>query len=239
MLFDYMLRTQRFLRDNKTAIINPDDLIPYINEARNQLAGESECIRFMGALTLVMGQNLYPFSSIALTGGSAAGIQGILNVRTLWYQIASGQKWIRPRPFEWFGLYELNNPVPQSGPPIVWSQYAQGVNGSIYVSPLPDMPYTVPIDCVCYPIPLALDTDVEAIPLLWTYAIPYYATYLAMMSMGTGSDIGGAEKMYDKYREYVQRAREASTPSVLPTIYPQVQSPVRGNQLGESSGGRR
>jgi hypothetical protein len=237
MLFDYSRRVQKLIRDTRSQIINPSDIFEYINEARNQIAGEAECIRYIGTLTLSAGTNVYPFSSIVLTGGTAAGIQGVLNVRQAWYGVASGQRWFHPRPFEWFALYELNNPVPTTGPPNVWAQFAQGVNGSLYVSPYPDTTYTVPLDCVCYPVPLTTDTTVEAIPLLWTYAVPYYATYLAMMSMETGENTQNSERMFAKYKEYVQRARVAATPSVMPTIYSQVPSPVRANQLGEAQRG--
>jgi hypothetical protein len=228
MLFTYQRRVQRFLRDTRTLVVNPDNIKDYINEARAQLAGESECLRVMGSLTLAAGTNLYPFSSISL--GAASGIGGILNVRAMWYVVASGQKWMRPRPFEWFSLYELNNPVPQQGPPKLWSQYAQGSTGSLYVSPIPDQAYTVPADCTCYPVDLVDDTTVEAIPKLWTYAIPYYATYLAMMEMETGGDTGAAEKMFAKYKEYVIRARRGATPSVMPSIYSQIPSTTRADQ---------
>ena len=43
-LFEYMRRTQRILRDQRVQIINPSDLIAFINEARGQIAGEAECI---------------------------------------------------------------------------------------------------------------------------------------------------------------------------------------------------
>lgn len=237
MLFAYMHRAQKLLRDQRCQLINPSDLISYINEARMQLVGESECLPFMGSLALSAGTQVYSFSDITLTGAAAAGIQQPINVSTLWFQVASGQKWLRPRPWPWFSLYELNNPVPSSGPPAVWSQYGQGTAGTIYVSPLPDQDYVVPADCMCLPIELVDDTTVEAIPQLWQEAVPYYATYLAMLSMDTGADVGAADKMLQKYTDYVQRARRAATPSILPTIYSQVQNPVRANQIGEQAGG--
>ena len=73
--------------------------------------------------------------------------------------MGTGQLWIRPRPWPWFSLYELSNPVPSQGPPKVWAQYGQGASGTIYISPLPDIAYTVQADCICYPSPLATDLD--------------------------------------------------------------------------------
>lgn len=236
-LYTYTRRCQRLLRDLRMQLVNPADLIDYCNEARQLLAGEAECIRVIGSLTLAQGTQVYPFSAIVLPGASAAGVQGVLNVRTGWFQVASGQKWIRPRPFEWFSLYELNNPVPTQGPPRAWSQFAQGVNGSLYVGPPPDMAYTVPLDCVCYPVTLVDDTTPEAIPLLWTFAIPYYATYLAMLSMETGGATDEADKMKRRYQEVVMRARAGTTPSVLPGMYPQIPNETPPVVMQQRSGG--
>jgi hypothetical protein len=244
MLTAYLTATQSLLQvpPAPTTLYTTAVLTTFINSARGQLAGEAECIRFMGSLPLTAGSNSYPFGSIALAGGTSVGIQGVLNVRTAWYLVGTGQKWLRPRPFEWFSLYELNNPAPLPGPPQVWSQFGQGAQaqvspnpvggGSLYVSPPPDTAYTVPLDCVCYPIPLVDDTTPEAIPYLWTDAVPYFAAYLALLSAQTGARIQQAQQMYQTYGEFVARGRRAATPSVLPVLYPQIPNPVRQNQLG-------
>jgi hypothetical protein len=232
MLYHYMERVQRYLRDQRVQIVAPYDLIDHINEARAQLAGDSECILSIGTLPIVAGTRSYAFSSIAQPSSATSGIAGVLNVRTLWYNVGLGEKWMRPRPWPWFSLYELNNPVPTQGPPKVWAQYGQGVAGSIYLSPLPDFAYTVNADCVCYPVALVDDTTVEAIPNPWTDAVPFYATYVAMMAMQTGGPTEESEKMFRKYKEYVVRARAQATSSIAPTVYPQVPNPVRANQIG-------
>jgi hypothetical protein len=265
MLFTYMRRVQRYLKDQRVQIIPPADLIDFINEARGQLAGEAECLPVLASIALQPNVQVYPFSSIVLPstgiplidsggnylldstgntlyssggGGTMNGLGGILNVRTLWYSVGQGQKWIRPRPWPWFTLYELNNPVPTLGPPQKWAQYGQGNAGTIYISPVPDIGYIVPVDCVAYPVPLVDDTTIEAIPYLWTDAVPYYAAYLAMLSQQSGGATAEADKMFERYQKYVQRAREGATSSVLPTLYSQVPSPVRANQLGMQSQGR-
>lgn len=228
-LFDYMQQAQLLIRDARQELVNPTDLITYINQARGQLAGEAQCVVDVGTLSLVAAQQVYRFDSI-LTGGN--GISFPINVRTMWYGVGTGQVWIRPRPWPWFSLYQLNNPAPTPGPPKIWSQYAQGVKGTFYVAPVPDQAYSILADCICYPDPLAADTDFEAIPYLWTDAIPFYAAYLALLTMQTQSAAAEADKMFGKYQEYVARARQAATPPVLPTIYAQSPNPVRAGQLG-------
>lgn len=216
-------------------------LTTYINTARGQLAGEAECIRIMGTLTVSEGVQTYPFTGVTLP--SSVGLKGVIHVRNIWYQVGTGQRLLRPRPFEWFSLYYLNTAAPGYGPPKAWAQYGQGAaaqtspnpvgGGSLYIGPIPDINYAMLADTVCYPIPLVDDTTPEAIPYLWTDAVPYYAAYLALMSSQTGARMQEAEAMFKEYQKFVMRARNAATPSVLPGIYPQ-QPPVnRGGQLGQ------
>lgn len=228
MLNTYLTATQNLLQNPQApnSLYTTPNLTTYINTARGQLAGEAECVVAIGTLTLTAGVNVYPFSSIVIPNAAVLGIQQPVNVRTAWYTVGGGQKWIRPRNFPWFSLYELNNPVPKSGPPYVWSQYGQGVNGSIYFN-MPDYAYTVPLDCQCLPIPLATEADPEAIPALWTDAVPYFAAYLALMSAQTGVRTQEALGMFKLYQEFVSRARRAATPSVAPTQYSQVSSPMK------------
>lgn len=47
MLFKYMQDTQRFLREQRQELNNPDDLIAYINRARRDIAGFSQSIRVL------------------------------------------------------------------------------------------------------------------------------------------------------------------------------------------------
>lgn len=62
--FQYLQQTQRFLREQKQEFENPDDLMVYINRARREVAGRTQCIR---RLTPISGQII---STNLLTGGS-------------------------------------------------------------------------------------------------------------------------------------------------------------------------
>lgn len=238
MLTSYLNATGLLLQNPvaPTPLYSTANLTTFINTARSQLAGETECIRVMGYLPLVAGVQIYPFSNI-VTGVLTMGVQGVLNVRNAWRSVASGQVWIRPRPFEWMSLYGLNNAVPEQGPPTEWAQYAQGVTGSIYVTPVPDTAYQLNLDMVCYPIPLVDDTTVEAIPYLWTDAVPFFAAFYALMSAQSTSRDADADKMFQRYQLFAQRARQASTPSVLSGMYPQQPPLVRQGQLGMQGAG--
>jgi len=215
----------------------------WINIARGQLAGEGECIRAIGTIATVVGQVQYPFSSLNFGTSATTGIQGAIHVRRINYSVASGAQWIPPRAWEYFDLFHVNNPVPVAGPPEVWSQYAQGAaapatgsaaSGSFWIDPPPDLVYTLNCDCVCYPIPLVNDATVEAIPYLWTDAITFFAAYYAFLSSQTGARSADAERMYGYYKEFLNRARQASNPSVNRTQYEQSADPASINKLGVS-----
>ena len=240
VLTAYQTATAQLLQNPSapTSLYPTASLTSWINTARGQLAGEAECIRTIGTLSLTSGVQVYPFSSITFSGSSSTtGIQGPLNVRTIWRTSGSGKVWIRPRSFEWFSLYELNNAAPTEGPPTIWSQLGQGVNGTIYVSPVPDQSYTLTMDVPCYPIALVDDTTVEAIPYLWTDAVPFFAAYYALLAAQSTARQGDADKMMQRYMQFVQRARAAATPSVLSGQYPQTPPVNRQGQLGMAPAG--
>lgn len=248
MLNAYLTATRNLLQ-NPTApssLYATTDLTTYVNTARGQLAGESESIRYLGSISTVIGQQAYNFSGINSGVSATNGIQGIINVRALWYGVGQGMKWVPVRPWEWFSLYNLNNPVPVNGPPVTWSQFAQGAapgstgsggGGSFYISPPPDIAYTLFLDCVCYPNALAADGDVEAIPYLWTDAVPWYAAAYALWSSQTGARASDAERYFNTYSMFVDRARKAANSSVGRWQFSQAGDPVQASKLGLKPGG--
>lgn len=240
MLTAYLKQTGRLLQNPQASpsLYATSDLTDFINIARGQVAGEAECIRAQSSLVLGIGSNVYSFSSLTFASPSVvSGIQGALNLRQALLAQGTGQVWLRPRNFEWFTLYVLNNPSPAQNIPTDWSQFGQGVNGTVYFGPTPNGSYGVQFDTVCYPIPLVDDSTVEAIPYLWTDAVPFFAAYYALLSAQSAARQADADRMFARYTQFMQRARQASTPSVLPTQNPQQPSPVRENQLGMTGGG--
>ena len=224
-----------------TALYPSNNLNTWINLARGQLAGETRCIRFMGTLDTVVNQRAYNFSSIDTGTSSVNGIGGVIHVRAVTYDIGDGEQWIPMRPWEWFLLYHLNNPVPQSGPPGRWSQFAQGAasagtgsgaSGSLYIDPPPDFAYTLNLDCACYPIALTDDNTVEAIPVLWTDAVSFFAAYYALLSAQTGARRADADAMYGAYQAFIARARIAANPDVNMSDYQGSVDPAGINKLG-------
>lgn len=249
----YLPQTRSLLQlpgSNSTSLYSDADLTRFINIARGQVAGEGECIRAIGTIPTVVGQRPYLFSTVSFGSSAANGIQGAINIQRLSYNVGSGQLWITPRAWPWFSIFNLNSAVPQSGPPQEWAQFAQGAapgqggaasvgGGSFYVSPLPDDIYTLNADASCYPIALVDDTTVEAIPYLWTDAVPFFAAYFALMSAQTNARMADAAQMYKgHYNEFMTRARQQSNPSVIRPIYAQAGDPAQAQKLGIKGGGQ-
>lgn len=246
MLAQYLTLTQNLLQlpAAPSTLYSTALLTNYVNIARGQVAGEGRCIRRIGTISTTIGTRTYPFSSITFTG---AGVQGAINVRSILYNVGTGMKWIKGKSWEWFLFQRLNNPVPTSGAPTEWSQHAQGSagtgaitgegtgmmsSGSFWVDPLPDLAYVLNCDSTCYPIALAADTDVEAIPYLWSDAVPYFAAYLALMGSQTSTRIQQATQLYGLYEQFMQRARDFANPDPNNSSFEQAPDLVRAGRLG-------
>ena len=255
MLTTYLNRTNRLLQyptASPQTLYSTADLTDYINQARGQVAGEGQCIMALGTIPTVVGQTGYNFSDINTGTPAITGIQGVLNISRIALVIAgTGRKILTPRPWDYFDQYYINNPVPASGPPTVWAQYGQGsagigsitgvgagtmVGGNFFINPIPDQVYVLSIRAACYPNALVVDTDVEAIPYLWTDAVPYFAAYLALLSAQSGQRQADAARMLERYGVFVERARAAANPDRLKYIYQGAPDPAQLNKFGLQGG---
>lgn len=247
MLTAYQTRTAQLLQNPAapTPLYATADLTSYINQARLQLAGEAVCVRSQSPVSTVAGQPQYSFSAVNLGTPATTGIQSVLNISNIRYTVGAGTLWIETRPWPWFSFYHLNNPVPQQGPPTTWSQYSQGgaggttgsgASGSFYIDPVPDQVYTLTCDCICLPQLLALDSDVEAIPYPWTDAVPFLAAWYALLASQTNARVADAERMYNYYETYKERARQAANPDLLRWQYSQGADIAQGPKFGIKPG---
>lgn len=244
MLTAYLTDTKNLLQNPSapTTLYDTTSLTIWINKARGQVAGEAECCRVLGTISTVIDQRNYNFSSINTGVSATNGVAGVIHVRAIRYAVGDGYQWVRPRNWEWFDLYKMNNPVPVSGAPEVWSQYGQGAipisggsdaSGSFFLDPPPNIIYALTCDCVCFPIPLVNDATKEAIPFMWTDAVPFLAAYFALMSAQTGARYGDAERLFQHYETFMERARKQANPSVNRYLYQQSPDPTLINKLGQ------
>jgi hypothetical protein len=253
-LTSYLTQTRSLLQlpgTQSTSLYTDADLTRWVNYSRGQVAGEGECIRAIGTIPTVQGQNSYNFANIVTGNPAVNGIQGVINIQRMSYAVGQGQLWMTPRAWPWFSLYNLNTAVPASGSPSEWSQFGQGsgnqagtpgvvlsvAGGSFFVSPLPDGIYTLNCDAVCYPIPLVTDSDPEALPYFWTDAVPFFAAYFALMSAQTNARMADAAQMYKgHYNEFMDRARKQSNSSLNRWMNAQAGDPAQGPKMSIKGG---
>jgi hypothetical protein len=167
--------------------------------------------------------------------GLPASVAGIYHIRQAWLQIpgVTGQVIMYSRPFEWFGQFALNKLNPQQAEPKRWAQFGQGEEGSIFVDPIPDLPYTLAIDVLGVPAPLVNSVfDTEAIPDIWTLAVPFYAAWWGFQSAQRQSD---ADKMLERFKEQMALARSAANPDLVMENWSQAPDPEDANRLGMQS----
>ena len=261
MLLAYQTQTQRLLQNpaSPTSLYALSDINSWINTARNQIAGESVSIRVTGSISTISQQVQYNFSGINIGIPATTGIQSVLHISNIRYVSGNGTRWIETRPWPWFSFYHLNNPAPGpvdpvtgtiGGPPVTWAQYGQGADGgttgsgatgTFYIDPIPNDVYTLQPDCICLPRTLATDGDIEALPYPWTDCVPYLAAWYALLSSQTNARIADAERMFNFYEEFKERARKFANPDLLRWQYSQgadvAQGPKFGIKPGAPSGG--
>jgi hypothetical protein len=100
--------------------------------------------------------------------------------------------------------------------PTLWAKYGQGLNGSIYVWPLPSQASQMDWDMWCLPIVLATGGDPEAIPYPWTSPVAFYAAYLAFFNAQRFED---AERMKNEYDEKVLQCVSMSNDAYVDDYY--------------------
>jgi hypothetical protein len=169
-----------------------------------------------GANMLVIGQEVYTFASRTAQAQLTAGVQaihGIFNITASWgasRPMLQRKDWttFQAKYRSWAAGW-LNNPV-------VWAQYGQGANGSVYLAPIPANAFNMEWDTYCVPIPLVTDGTAEAIPYPWTDPIPYYAAYLAAMNAQRAQD---ASNNFAQYELFMKRARAMSETPFIPDAY--------------------
>ena len=234
----YLIQLQRLLQNPPAtqSLYATNDLASFINTARAQLAGEAECVRLNGSLSISSSTNTYNFSSISLAANTPP--PSVLNVRQATLVSGSGAVYLGIRPYQWATLYWLNNSAPVKAQPTEYAQQGQGQSGTLVFNPAPDASYTVKFDCVCEPGDLPTDdSGTELIPYPYTDAVQFLAAYWAYMSAQRQGD---ADQMYQRYEVFKDRARRQSNASVLPQNFDHGAdlAMLRGAQSATQQGGQ-
>lgn len=161
-------------------------------------------------------QELYTFASVNALVAATSGVATIQSVLSVAVSQGNVKPMLRYEPFVRYQAFFRIFSGTEQNYPSVWSQYGQGVLGSIYLFPVPSGTYSMDWDCACLPISLATDSDPEAIPYPWTEAVAYYAAYLCYQYSQRSDD---AKMMLSEYNRLMLEARAFSMPPQVPDVY--------------------
>jgi hypothetical protein len=276
----YLKSVQRFCRDSRQELLDPADLIDYINQGRREVAMRAQCIRVLppisGAITTIQVTNggsqytnpqvvitppdsptgFLPFPNGKQAIGTATAIGGVIVNVAVNY---GGSGYFAPQvtindptgagftatvntslnntlnegqeayPFSGIDLsyfpgvasvyfvrsasiiysnYRYSLPMYAFSTyqslirqyvasqyqyvPTFCSQFGQGVNGTLFMYPVPSQSYQLEFDCQCLPQDLIDNQSVEALPDPWTDCVGYWAAALAYLELQNGN----AARMY-------------------------------------------
>lgn len=163
-----------------------------------------------GVNATVVNQEVYPFSNVnSLVALSGSGISSIYMVNSISLIWGTFRYTLMRMSFSKYQALARTYTAGYTYIPAVFSQFGQGVAGSVYVYPIPNSPYQMEWDCCCLPAPLNTDTDPEALPYPWTDAVPFLACYYAFSGAQRFAD---ADRMWKEFEKYTKRARQMSNP---------------------------
>ncbi len=238
----YVSAVQTLLHDPNAQFYPVAVLEGFINEARQQVALEGECINGLGTLTTVVGTQLY--QNVVVTAPAVpTGIEKLITPKSVSLvgtpNPNGGLLTLENRNWDWFNFYWLGFAAPPPGSPAAWCPRQLGKGGSFYIAPLPNDLYPLQVDGVWSPLDLTDDATAEAIPYPWTDAIQFYTLFLAYTDSQRKADAASAlalyEQMMQRARGIVTPLREEQTfPGGLPARTPPGMAPPRitGGQQG-------
>lgn len=171
----------------------------------------------VGSNLTVVGQEIYPFSTVLAAAQQInSGVQSILGVNSISVSWGAMKPMLDRRTWTDFQANFRAWTTGYISQPAVWAQFGQGVNGSVYLCPIPSEVLNMDWDVFCGPIALSSGTTPEAIPYPWTDCVPYYAAFLAYSNSQQSEKADGMLKIYNNQ---MKRARAMSDSSFIPSPY--------------------
>jgi len=206
MLDSYVAQTRQLLHDPNGTLYPTISLTTYVNEARQQVALESQSVRGLINYTLPAATQSVPLATLP----PPANVQAVFAFRQVW----SGTTNLAVRDWSYFASFLLD-----AGPGTIsrdCSQYSVGLTAILYTSPVGTGPQVLRIDSVGLPIDLIDNSTVEVIPVPWQNCVKYFAAYLAYCNAQRMQD---ADRMFKLFEVFMARASTMTKPTRLPDKY--------------------
>ena len=245
-LQDYQIDTADQLHDSNNLFTSLFKLTRYINEARDQVAMDSGCLRVLasgqapfgaqaqagsavpgGAVPgqppvngffTIAGQEKYPYSyANQYVVAQNAGVRGVGDVT----QVAvswggSARPALTWMPWDELQAYARSYNVGVFSWPMAWSNRGSGENGEVWLWPTPSTASEMEWDCLCLPKPLYNNDDYEPIPTTYQRGVKFWAASLAFEASNREAR---AQRMQQRYLECGITAAGASERSRVRDYY--------------------
>lgn len=245
-LQDYQIDTAALLHDQSNLFTSLYMLNRWINEARDQVAMDSGCLRCLAAgqapfgsiaqagtavpggaipgqpptngFQTIAGQELYPYAfANQYVAAQNRGVRGVGDV------VGVSVSWggaVRPglnwKPWDELQAYARSYNVGVFGWPMFWSNTGSGENGKVWLWPAPTAAAEMEWDCLCLPTPLASNDDYEPIPPTYAKAVKFWAASIAFESSNREAR---AQRMQERYLQTGITAAGASERMRVPDYY--------------------
>lgn len=195
--------------------------IPTVTITDSAGSGATAVATLTAFLTTIANQEVYTFAAASVFAAAAnPGVASIIALQTVAVSWGSQKPVLVQYDWSGFQAYCRSINLASTNYPNVWAQYSQGVNGSIYMFPIPAETLQMDWDCYCLPVDLTSDTTPEAIPYPWTRPIAHYAAYIAYQSAQRRDD---ASYQQSEYKRRMAEARSVSSTAVSPDFYPGIE----------------
>jgi hypothetical protein len=202
-LDNYNARTRRLLTDGKKQFWSDSDLNQDINDARIRIAGDTKCLRqLVTDVMLPAGQEVYNIVETINRGlppNRGLDVVEVVSVTIYWgtmrvkcRNLSFTEQDTKLRAFQFYAT--------RPG-----SLAMMGAN-TVYINPVPDMPYNSDWDVVLVPQPLTTNSDLEVLPIVFQRLVPWYAAHLAKFGE---QSISESDVFYQKYGKELTAAMYA------------------------------
>lgn len=165
-------------------------------------------------MTTVANQERYNFADFPI--GEFPGVKAVFAVLDCSILYNNLRYTLIRYAFSEYQAYIRNYPFQYSYVPIAYTQLGDGAGGSLLMYPFPSEGYAIEPDCLCLPVDLTSDQDIEAITEPWTDAVPLLAAAYAYQE---AQAFNNARFYLDQYREWVNRYTVYARPRMIGSPY--------------------
>jgi hypothetical protein len=223
MLTQYITDVQDLVNDQQGQFFKLPTLTKYINRARRRVAGASGCLRLMPPGTMTNpGQEVYPFTDwLPQCQQIMPGVSEIISCRSLAVSMGIGGWKPMWRYLVWtdfqarFRIYHgtFYGTISEPG---WWTQYGLGMQGALFLAPIPAQHNPMEVDLTLLPTPLTTDADPEPIPYPWIDAVPYFAGVLCLLQQQRKDD---ATALMQMFNTELPMCASIAKPAMLQSMY--------------------